>query len=37
VMGGPAPRRLPALPVKVVDGQLVVAGVFTGRVGATSN
>ncbi len=37
VIGGPAPRRLPALPVKVIDGQLVVAGVFTGRVGATAN
>lgn len=37
VIGGPAPRRLPALPVKVIDGQLVVAGGFTGRVGGTSN
>jgi len=37
VTGGPAPRRLPALPIKVVDGMLVVAGAFTGRVGATSN
>jgi rieske iron-sulfur protein len=36
VTGGPAPRRLPALPIKIVDGQLVVAGAFTGRVGATS-
>ena len=37
VIGGPAPRRLPALPIKIVDGQLVVAAAFTGRVGATSN
>jgi Rieske Fe-S protein len=37
VTGGPAPRRLPALPVRIVDGQLTVAGAFTGRVGATSN
>jgi len=37
VTGGPAPRRLPALPLKIVDGQLVVAAAFTGRVGGTSN
>jgi len=37
VTGGPAPRRLPALPLKITDGQIVVAGTFTGRVGATSN
>ena len=37
VTGGPAPRRLPALPIKIADGHLVVAGAFTGRVGATSN
>jgi len=37
VIGGPAPRRLAALPLKIVDGQLIVAGVFTGRVGASSN
>ena len=37
VTGGPAPRRLPALPVKITDGVVVVSGAFTGRVGATSN
>jgi len=37
VTGGPAPRRLPALPLKVVDGVLVVAGAFTARVGVISN
>lgn len=33
VVDGPAPRELPALPLKVVDGNLVVAGPFTSRVG----
>jgi len=33
VLGGPARRRLPALPLKQVDGVLLVAGGFTGRVG----
>src|SRR4029453_6194632 len=33
VADGPAPRSLPALPLKVVDGRLVVAGPFTSRVG----
>jgi Rieske Fe-S protein len=33
VLLGPALRRLPALPLKVVDGVLVVAGGFVGRVG----
>jgi rieske iron-sulfur protein len=33
VVGGPAPRRLPALPLKVVDGRLVAAKPFTGRAG----
>jgi len=37
VIGGPAPRRLAALPLKIVDGQLMVAGAFTGRVGASSS
>jgi Rieske Fe-S protein len=32
VIDGPAPRALPALPLKVVDGVLVVAGSFTTRV-----
>ena len=33
VVGGPAPWQLAALPLKVVDGALVVAGPFEGRVG----
>ncbi len=33
VVDGPAPRPLPALPLKIVDGKLVVAGPFTARVG----
>ena len=33
VVDGPAPRPLPALPLKIVDGKLVVAGPFTSRVG----
>ena len=33
VVDGPAPRRLAALPLKVVDGMLVAAGGFIGRVG----
>jgi Rieske Fe-S protein len=33
VVDGPAPRELPALPLKVADGKLVVAGPFTARVG----
>jgi Rieske Fe-S protein len=33
VIAGPAPRRLPMLPVKVVDGVLVVADGFLSRVG----
>jgi rieske iron-sulfur protein len=33
VSGGPAPRRLPALPLKIVDGVLTAAGTFSGRVG----
>ena len=34
VVSGPAPRRrLPALPLKMVDGRLVIAKPFTGRVG----
>jgi Rieske Fe-S protein len=34
VISGPAPKPLPALPLRVVDGQLIVAGPFSGRVGA---
>jgi rieske iron-sulfur protein len=33
VVSGEAPRPLAALPLKLDDGQLVVAGAFTGRVG----
>ena len=33
VVGGPAPRRLPRLPVKVVDGVIVAGGSFIGRPG----
>jgi len=33
VVGGPAPWQLAALPLKIVDGALVVAGAFVGRVG----
>jgi rieske iron-sulfur protein len=33
VVAGPAPRRLPLLPVKEEDGQIAVAGDFTSRVG----
>jgi rieske iron-sulfur protein len=33
VVAGPAPRRLPMLPIKLDGGQIVVAGAFTGRVG----
>jgi rieske iron-sulfur protein len=33
VLDGPAPRVLPALPLKVVDGILVVARAFTSPVG----
>jgi Rieske Fe-S protein len=33
VVGGPAPRPLPALPLKLSDNLLAVAGPFTGRVG----
>jgi rieske iron-sulfur protein len=33
VVDGPAPRELPALPLKIAEGNLVVAGSFTSRVG----
>ncbi len=36
VLNGPAPRRLPALPLKIVDGAPVVGGVFIGRPGFES-
>jgi rieske iron-sulfur protein len=37
VLDGPAPRRLPALGLKIADGAVVVASGFFGRVGATQN
>lgn len=33
VVSGPSPKRLAALPLKMVDGALTVAGGFTGPVG----
>ena len=33
VVGGPAPRRLPGLPVNVVDGVIVAGGSFMSRPG----
>jgi rieske iron-sulfur protein len=33
VTDGPAPRSLPALPLRLVEGRLVVAGPFTARPG----
>jgi Rieske Fe-S protein len=33
VIGGPAPWQLAALPLKIVDGKLAVAGTFQGRLG----
>jgi len=33
VVGGPAPRPLPKLPIAIADGKLQVAGPFVGRVG----
>ena len=33
VLDGPAPRPLPALPLRVIDGRLEVAGPFTARPG----
>jgi Rieske Fe-S protein len=37
VVSGPAPRPLPALPLKAVDGTPVATGGFTGKVGMTSS
>jgi rieske iron-sulfur protein len=36
VVFGPAPRPLPALPLKIADGALAAAGTFLGKVGMTS-
>jgi rieske iron-sulfur protein len=35
-VSGPAPRALPGLPVKIVDGVLTAAGAFLGRAGSGS-
>jgi rieske iron-sulfur protein len=35
VIGGPAPRPLPSLALKVKDGAVIVAATFSGRVGFT--
>lgn len=35
VLDGPAPRPLPSLGLKIVDGTVVVASGFSGRVGGT--
>jgi rieske iron-sulfur protein len=35
VIGGPAPRALASLAVKIKDGAVIVASGFSGRVGAT--
>jgi rieske iron-sulfur protein len=37
VVAGPAPRRLPMLPVKEEGGQIVAAGAFTSRVGGQTS
>lgn len=34
VVTGPAPRPLPRLPIKIIEGKLVIAGPFSGPVGA---
>ena len=35
VVGGPAPRPLAMLPLEIVDGTVIVAALFRGRVGFT--
>ena len=37
VIAGPTPKRLPILPVKMVDGALLVAAKFIGKVGFKRN
>ena len=34
VVSGPAPKPLPILPLQIADGKIIVAGLFSGRVGA---
>jgi rieske iron-sulfur protein len=36
VVFGPAPRPLPALPLKIADGALAAAGTFLGKVGQST-
>jgi rieske iron-sulfur protein len=36
VVAGPAPKPLPSLPLEVVDGLVLVAGPFSGRLGGTT-
>jgi Rieske Fe-S protein len=37
VVDGPAPRRLPGLPLQLVDGMLMVAGEFSGSIGGQTH
>jgi Rieske Fe-S protein len=37
VVDGPAPRRLPMLPLKIADGMVAVAGEFSSRVGGQTH
>jgi rieske iron-sulfur protein len=37
VINGPAPRRLPVLPLRLVDGMLIAAGGFVGTVGGQTH
>src|SRR5262245_39412591 len=37
VINGPAPRRLPVLPLRVVEGMLIAAGGFVGTVGGQAH
>ena len=37
VVAGPTPKRLPILPIKTVDGDLLVAAKFIGKVGFKRN
>jgi rieske iron-sulfur protein len=36
VVGGPAPKRLAMLPVRIEEGFVIAAGTFTGKVGAAT-
>lgn len=37
VIAGPAPRPLPALPLRINDGVLTVAAAFTARIGGSTS